>query len=68
MTDFLKNPLPEICLEVIVEEILYVFGFDVWLGARIRALRLISQHTISSLWYVCSIPVSCPILNILLKT
>ena len=31
--------------EEIAEEILFVFYFDVWPGARTLALRLISQHT-----------------------
>ena len=35
--------LPEICLEEIDEEILFVFY--VWYGARTLALSLISQHT-----------------------
>ena len=37
--------LPEICWEEITEEILFVFSFDVWPGARNLAFRLISQHT-----------------------
>ena len=36
--------LPEICWEEIAEEIIFVFCFDIWPGARILALRLISQH------------------------
>ena len=38
--------LPEICWEEIAEKIFFVFCFDVWHGARILALRLISQHSI----------------------
>ena len=55
-TDFLRNfswqfyLLSEFFLEiywdVIAKEILFVFCFDVWPGARTVALRLISQHTI----------------------
>ena len=41
----LSKFLPEICWEEIAEEILFVFCFDVRPGARILALRLISQHT-----------------------
>ena len=41
----LSELLPEICWEMIAKEILFVFCFDVWLGALTRALRLISQHT-----------------------
>ena len=41
----LSEILPEICWEESAEEILFVFCFDVWPGARILAFRLISQHT-----------------------
>ena len=41
----LSEFLPEICWEKIAEEILFVFCFDVWLGARTLSLRLISQPT-----------------------
>ena len=41
----LSEFLPEICWEEIAEEILFVFGFDVWPGTRTLAFRLISQHT-----------------------
>ena len=42
---FLSELLPEICWEEIGEEVLFVFDFDVWPGARTLTLRLISQHT-----------------------
>ena len=38
--------LPEICWEEIASEILFVFCFDVWPGARTLAFRLISQNTL----------------------
>ena len=38
--NLLSEFLPEIA-----EDILFVFCFDVWSGARTLALRLISQHT-----------------------
>ena len=41
----LSEFLPEICWAEIAEEILSVFCFDVWTGARTLAFRLISQHT-----------------------
>ena len=41
----LSEFLPEVCWEEIAEEILFVFCFDVWPGARTQAFRLISQHT-----------------------
>ena len=55
MTDFLRNFswqflfslrvfFLDICREEIAEEILFVFRFDVWPGARTLTLRLISQH------------------------
>ena len=37
--------LPKICWEEIAKEILFVFCFDVWPGARTLVFRLISQHT-----------------------
>ena len=37
--------LPEICCEEIAEEILFLFYFVAWPGARTLVLRLISQHT-----------------------
>ena len=40
----LSEFFPEICWEEIVEEILFVFHFDVWPGTRTLAFRLISQH------------------------
>ena len=43
--NLLSKFLPEICWEEIAEEILFVFCFDVWHGARILSLRLIKQHT-----------------------
>ena len=43
--NLLSEFLPEICWEKFAEEILFVFWFDVWLGARTLAFRLISQHT-----------------------
>ena len=53
MTNFLKifhgsflftpRVLPEICLEEMAKEILFVFRFDVWPEAQTLALRLISQ-------------------------
>ena len=41
----LSEFLPEICWEEIAEEILFIFRFDVWPGARTLAFHLISQHT-----------------------
>ena len=38
----LSEFLPEICWEEIAEEILFVFHFEVWPGARTLAFRLIS--------------------------
>ena len=38
----LSELLPEICWEEIIEEISFVFCFDVWPGARTLALHLIS--------------------------
>ena len=46
----LSEFLPEICWEEIAEEILFVFYFDVWPGARTLALRLISQHYLPIYW------------------
>ena len=43
--NLLSEFLPAICWEELAEEILFVFWFDVWLGARTLAFRLISQHT-----------------------
>ena len=37
--------LSEFLPEEIAEEILFVFCFDVWHGARTQAFRLISQHS-----------------------
>ena len=42
---FYSEFLPEICREEITEEIIFVFCFDAWPGARTRALRVICQHT-----------------------
>ena len=44
-SDLPSEFLPEICWEEIAAEILFVFCFDVWPGARTLAFRLISQHT-----------------------
>ena len=42
---YFSDILPEICWEEIAEEILFVFCFDAWSGARTLAFRLISQQT-----------------------
>ena len=53
----LSEFLSESCWKEIAEELLLVFWFDVWPGARTLALRLISQHNYGDFSWFCQITV-----------
>ena len=65
--NYSQELLPEICWEEIAEEILFVFWFDVWPGARTLAIRLIIQHTTYSDGKMATDTGKCSLLMKILK-